>query len=86
MIRFRAYRRQTEAIQCGPSKMTPDLGSGQFLEQSLPLAKPRPLDPLPVVRQAAFLLQELPHPNARLFVTSCDEKASDRDIPARRGK
>jgi hypothetical protein len=49
----------------------------------LPLAKPRPLDPLPVARQAAFLLQELPHPNARLFVTSCDEKASDRDIPAR---
>ncbi len=42
------------AAQCmGPPARAGEsilLGRGQLLEQSLPLAKPRPLDPLPVAR------------------------------------
>src|SRR4029077_8683155 len=45
------------------------LRSGHLLEQSLSFSKPRPLDPLPVARQRAFLLQELPQPLVRFLAS-----------------
>src|ERR1700739_1868332 len=45
------------------------LSSRQLLKQNLTFSKPGPLDPPPIARQRALLLQKLPDPLAR-FLTS----------------